>query len=246
MSETKPSIKPNNHKVHPCANERKIPLIKAIISKNEDKEIIITTSGDTTELKSEISAKNVRIFTDKELVKDENLSCEMLISYDLPKKAIIYMAKLSHTTSQALLILNKSEQNLLYSIETLLGRVIKQEIIEGYEEPKPEQADEKKPYIKKMTKDQIKEEAKKRYEDSTQEKPKKEYSDKPKDERWEKKKKEPNKFLGKDDNGKAIFSGKSGDRNHRYDGTPKERYGAPKKKGRTINIKALDKKAKSE
>ena len=27
--------------------------------------------------------------------------------------------------------------------------------------------------------------------------------------------------MGKDENGKPIFSGKSGERNHRYDGTPK-------------------------
>ena len=54
----------------------------------------------------------------------------------------------------------------------------------------------------------------------------------------EKKKKAPNKFLGKDENGKAIFSGKSGERNHRYDGTPKDRYNAPKKVGKAIKIKS--------
>ncbi len=245
MSDTKPTIKPNNHKVHPCVNERKIDLIKAIVSRNKDKSIIITTSGETAELENEIKFENVTILTDKALVKDENLKCELLISYDLPKKAIIYMAKLSHTTSHALLILNKSEQNLLYSIETLLGRVIKQEIIEGYEEPVEEKV-EKKTHIKTMTKDQIKEVAKKRYEDSTQEKPKKEYDDKPKDGKWEKKKKAPNKFLGKDDNGKAMFSGKSGDRNHSYDGTPKAKYNPNKPKGRTIKIQALKKKPESK
>ena len=46
-------------------------------------------------------------------------------------------------------------------------------------------------------------------------------------------------LLGYDDNGKAKFSGKSGDRNHRYDGTPKDKWDAPKKVGRKINIKAL-------
>ncbi len=52
------------------------------------------------------------------------------------------------------------------------------------------------------------------------------------------KEKEPNKYLGKDENGKAKFSGKSGDRNHGHDGTPKDKSNAPSKVGRTINIKA--------
>ena len=62
--------------------------------------------------------------------------------------------------------------------------------------------------------------------------------------KWDKKKKEPNKFLGYDDNGKAKFSGKSGERNHRHDGTPRDKWDAPKKVGKKINIKA--RKAKDE
>ena len=53
-----------------------------------------------------------------------------------------------------------------------------------------------------------------------------------------KKKKAENKFLGKDENGKAIFSGKSGDRNHHHDGSQREKFDAPKKVGKTISIKA--------
>jgi len=48
-----------------------------------------------------------------------------------------------------------------------------------------------------------------------------------------------NKFLGKDENGKAIFSGKDGARNHRHDGTPREKQEAPKAGGRKISIKAI-------
>jgi len=44
-------------------------------------------------------------------------------------------------------------------------------------------------------------------------------------------------------NGKAKFSGKSGDRNHRHDGTPKSKWDAPKKVGRKINIKARNPKS---
>jgi len=103
---------------------------------------------------------------------------------------------------------------------------------------------------KPLTKEQIKEVARKRYEEKTQEpkeksydKPTKDYGDEDKKsydkngtKKWDKKKKSPNKFLGKDKDGKAIFSGKSGERNHRYDGTPRDKWDAPK--GRTINIKA--------
>ena len=41
-----------------------------------------------------------------------------------------------------------------------------------------------------------------------------------------------------------MFSGKSGDRNHSYDGTPRERkeYKMPKKTGRSVTIKGLNKK----
>jgi len=178
MSSLLSSIKPNNHKIHPCISERKVALCLAIISKNKNKNIIITTAGDTKVLEDEISFENVKIFTDKDLIQNNKESCELLISFDLPNKAIIYDARLVHTSSNAILLLSKNEQVLLYPIETLLGRVIKQEIIEGYEEPKDEKDDDKKTHIKTMTKDQIKEVAKKRYEKSTMPQEKKEYDDK--------------------------------------------------------------------
>ncbi|MDQ7067832.1 MAG: hypothetical protein Q9M40_07570 [Sulfurimonas sp.] len=55
---------------------------------------------------------------------------------------------------------------------------------------------------------------------------------------WAKKKKGKNMYLGDDENGKAKFSGKSGDRNHRHDGTPRAKFGAPKAGGKRISIKA--------
>ncbi len=79
-------------------------------------------------------------------------------------------------------------------------------------------------------------------DDKKEFKPKYEKSDeKPYDKNKQANKK--NKFLGKDENGKGLFSGKSGDRNHRYDGSAREQYDAPKKVGKAINIKSLkDKK----
>ncbi|MBU1928121.1 hypothetical protein KKG77_03885 [bacterium] len=63
-------------------------------------------------------------------------------------------------------------------------------------------------------------------------------SDDKKNDSWANKKKASSKFLGYDENGKAKFTGKSGERNHRYDGSKKEVFDAPKKPARTFNIKA--------
>lgn len=269
MSSTQPTIKPNNHRVHPCPNDKKLSLVNKLISDNRESKIIVVTSMDANSVKEFLqnensqALENVEVLDDKTLIKDENLICDLLISLDVPSKAIIYMARLAHTTSKALLLINESEQNLLYPIETLLGRVIKQDIIEGFEyEVKEKPKTDSRPAPKKMTQSQIKEEAKKRYDEQTCEpKPKKEYKsddkkdfkrdDKKafkkdfkksdKDDKWAKKKKEPNKYLGKDENGKAIFSGKSGERNHRHDGTARDASYPPKKVGRKINIKSLKK-----
>ncbi|NOR57307.1 MAG: hypothetical protein GQ474_02165 [Sulfurimonas sp.] len=277
MSSIQPTIKPNNHCVHPCPNDKKLSLVNKLISDNRESKIIVVTSIDAKSVEDYLqnensqALENVQVLDDKTLIKDENLTCDLLISLDVPSKAIIYIARLSHTTSRALLLINETEQKLLYPIETLLGRVIKQDIIEGFGyEVKEKPQTDSRPAPKKMTQSQIKEEAKKRYDKETGEpKPKREYSDDKKDfkkdfkrddkkdfkrddkkdfkkdfnkdDKWAKKKKEPNKYLGKDENGKAIFSGKSGDRNHRHDGTPRDKWDAPKKVGRKINIKALKK-----
>lgn len=269
------SIKPANHRVHPCSNDKKLSLLKQLISQNEDSKIIVASSLDTSSIKESLKeAKNVTVLEDEALFKDESIKCDLLISIDLPQKATLYMQRLSHSDSKALLLLNESEQRLLYPIETLLGRVIKQEIIDGFGYEVKEKV-YTKPQPKQMSKQDIKDVAKKRFDKTTREfeepkefkkpytesrdskDPKREFKkpqgdkkfDKPKDSKsseekakqWEKKKKAPNKFLGKDEKGKAQFSGKSGDRNHRHDGTSKESYDAPKKIGKKISIKSLKK-----
>ena len=250
MSSSSITIKPNNHRVYQCPSDKKVELIKKLISDNSKLDILIVCSKELDTLKEQIADKGIKIIEDKELVKDKELSCELLISYDLPIKAIVYMARVSKATQKAFILIDKSEQKGLHSIETLLGRAIKQDVIEGfeYEVIKVPESDKYTP--KKMTQEQIREVAKKRYEEKTQTAPKK--SDKPKrsdssdGEKWAKKKKAPNKFLGKDENGKALFSGKDGERNHRYDGSSKAKYDAPKKVGRKISIKAVKPKAEKE
>ena len=279
MSSNSITIKPNNHRVYQCPTEKKIELLKKIISENEKANILVVCSKEPQTITDALENKDIKVIEDKELIKQPELSCEMLISYDLPIKAIVYMARVVKATASAILMLDESEQKELYHTEMLLGRAIKQEVIEDFEYPVAEPKPESERPVRKMTKDQIKEVAKKRYDEKTQEpkekkeyKPKRDYGDEDKKSyskdgqkkefkkdfnrsdssgKWDKvngkaregalgykKKKEDNKFLGYDDNGKAKFSGKSGDRNHRHDGTPKSKWDAPKKVGRKINIKA--------
>lgn len=247
MSKTTITIKAANHRIYQCPDEKKLALINKLIEENKKLDILVVCSSDVMVLRESLDSKEIRVVEDRELVKDKDLKCEFLISYDMPIKAIVYMARVSRATKKAIMLLNESEQRLLHSIESLMGRAIKQEVIEGftYKIVTKDPQDPKK--RKSLTKEQIIEIAKKRHEDATVEKSKRDFSDKPKHEkgeRWAKKKKEPNRFLGKDENGKAIFSGKSGERNHKYDGTPRDKYDAPKAGGKRISIKARKSKSK--
>jgi len=249
MSTNQITIKPNKHRIHPCPNNKKLSLLNLLITQHNKMKILVVTANSLELIKEAISDENVLIMDDKELSKSDELTCELLISYDLPLRADFYLSRVSKSTDTAIILLDSSEQKQLYPIETLLGRAIKQEKIAGFE-----YEDTKKMKIAQKTAQKPKKEYefKKTYEDKPKfENPKKDTfkSDKPKydkprksnDEKakqWEKKDKDQNKYLGKDENGKAIFSGKSGDRNHRYDGTPKDKYSAPKKVGRKIEIKA--------
>jgi len=255
MSSSTITVKPANHIIYQCPQEKKVALVDKIIEENKKLTIVVVCSSDVYVLKESLASKDVRVIEDRELVKEKELACDFIISYDMPIKAIVYMARVSKATKKAVMLLDESEQKGVHSIETLLGRAIKQEMVEGFMYEVPEKREENPHKKKPLTKEQISEIAKKRHEDATKEKPKfekkrddfkkgdkKEFSKEKRkpssDDKWAKKKKAPNKFLGKDENGKAIFSGKSGERNHRYDGTPRDKYDAPKKVGKKISIKS--------
>ena len=265
MSSNPITIKPNNHRVYQCPTDKKVELLNQIITENEKLDIVVACSKDVEIIKDMVQNPKVKVIEDRELIKDKELTCEMLISFDMPIKAIVYMARVAKATQKAVFLVDVSEQKGLHDIEMLLGRAIKQDIISGFEYPIVEKKEIDGP--RRMTQDQIKEEAKKRYDKVTAEpketeyKPKRDYGDEDKksydkdgkkkdfrksdsDGKWDKKKKEPNQFLGKDENGKAKFSGKSGDRNHRFDGTPKDKWDAPRKVGKKISIK--ERKPKDE
>ncbi|OHE10874.1 MAG: hypothetical protein A2513_00875 [Sulfurimonas sp. RIFOXYD12_FULL_33_39] len=290
MSSNQITLKHGKHRVHPCPNDKKLSLLNLLITQNNSLKTIVVSSNNIEAIKEAITAENVTVLSDSELIELPELTCELLISYDLPSDADIYMSRLAKTTDSATILLDINEQKELYPIETLLKRVIKQEIIKGFEyeekqtiviaqqKPKREYAfktdakekSERKPFEKpkydKPKRDGEKSE-RKPFEKPKYDKPKRDGEkserkpfdkpkyDKPKRDgekserkpfdkpKYDKPKrdgensKKPNKFLGKDENGKAIFASKSGERNHRYDGKPKDTYEAPKKVGRKISIK---------
>ncbi len=291
MSTNQITIKHNKHRIHPCPNEKKLALLNMLLSQNSGLSIVVALSDNSLLTKEAITEPNVSVLSDEELAGVPELKCELLISYDLPQSAELYISRLAKTTDSAIALLDISEQNNLYPIETLLGRVIRQEIVTGFEYPEQEKMKiapkpslkpksdtkraERKPFDKpkydKKPFDKQKSDRPKREDDGSErksyEKPKRDGEkserkpfdkpkyDKPKKEGetserkpFEKPKydKKPNKFLGKDESGKAKFSGKSGERNHRYDGKPKESVEAPKNVGRKISIKALKPKEPSE
>ncbi|MDD3475564.1 MAG: hypothetical protein PHI38_01705 [Sulfurimonas sp.] len=327
MSSAKIIIKHNKHRIHPCPNDKKLSLLTLLLEQNSMLNILVASSQDIELTKEITEAKNATVVNDDELVNQPDLMCDLLISYDLPS-ADIYMSRLSRAKEGAIILLDISEQQNLYPIETILKRVIRQDIIVGYEyEPQEKMkiaqkslqkeksvykfdpdASDKPSYEKTQTEykksfdkprfdkpkwDKPKRDAegserkafdkpkfdKPKYDKPKYDKPKRDGEnserkpfdkpkwDKPKSDgesserkpfdkpKWDKPKydgekkydksgKKPNKFLGKDDSGKAKFSGKSGERNHKYDGKPRENIEAPKNVGRKITIK--ERKPKDE
>ena len=320
------SIKANNHRIYQCFEHKKKQLLSEVMEENAGADILIITSKNAGKLKEHINNPQIRVMSDEELSEMPQTKCEVLINFDLPQSAQSYFDRVSKATVKAVATVDIAEQKLLYPIETVIGRVIKQEIRPGYgyvtkkdianaklkeelkamrqkekekkalppkrdfkskraEEDKPKrdfkpkrEEGEKKEYrpkredgdkpkrdfkpkreegekpkrdFKPRTENGEKKEFRpKRDDDKRDFRPKKDEGEKrsykpdeKKNDSWAKKKKS-NTFLGHDENGKAKFSGKSGERNHRYDGTKKETFDAPKKPARTINIKERKKEEK--
>ena len=331
------SIKANNHRIYQCFEHKKKQLLSEVIEENAGADILIITSKNASKLKEHINNPQIRVMSDEELSEMPDTKCEVLINFDLPQNAQSYFERVSKATIKAVAIVDIAEQKLLYPIETIIGRVIKQEIRSGYgyvtkkdianaklkeelkamrqkekekkelppkrdfkskraEEDKPKrdfkprtENGEKREFKPKRDDDKPKRDFKYKAENGEKKefRPKRDEADKPKrdfkprtengekrefrpkknddkrdftpkkdegekrsykpDEKkndsWAKKKK-TNTYLGHDENGKAKFSAKSGERNHRYDGSKKETFDAPKKPARTIIIKERKKEEK--
>ncbi len=255
------TLKHNKHRVHPCPCDKKISLLNLLIEQNIKLDILVATAKNSTLIKEALNNENIKVFNDEELSKMPELKCELLISYDLPQDPLTYLSRMAKATDSAIILLDIEEQKELYPIETLLKRVIRQERIEGFEYEEQKMKIAQKPAQKREYAFNPDASEKPKYEKKQFDKPKyeKKSSDRPKHDRpkrdeeskdkkfnkFAKSDKKPNKFLGKDENGKAKFSGKSGERNHRYDGKPKDTP-APKNTGRIIPIKERKEKKSEE
>lgn len=193
-------IQRKNHKIHPCNSGQKNQLLTLLISQFPNKNIlIISTNG----IPSITPSANLTLITDDEMKADQKDHYDILISYDLPQKALIYMTRFAHAREMALILLDDEDQKYLYGIETLLGRTITQETIEGFE-PSFGIAIEQENKAKALERRKAREE-----EEAL------------KAQKWANKDKEKSVFLGTDEAGKPIFSKKSRERNHYIDGTPR-------------------------
>ena len=142
MSSNQISIKPNNHRVYQCQTDKKLELLNKIISEHEGVNILVACSKEPQTIIDALENKAIKVIEDKDLIKDKELSCEFLISFDLPIKNIVYMARVVKATQKAVMILDENEQKELYQVEMLLGRALKQEVTEGFQYPKIEKKED--------------------------------------------------------------------------------------------------------
>jgi superfamily II DNA/RNA helicase len=140
------SIKRHKHRIHPCLTERKAELLKHLLTCNDTSSILVVTSQNLEDVQKIVNDKDIIVTDDANLADFPELSRDMLISYDLPQNAEDYLARISHATTHALILLDSTDQNSLYPIETLLGRTLMQEVIKGFEieDIKPDR-DDKRP-----------------------------------------------------------------------------------------------------
>lgn len=254
MATPTPSIKRHNHRIHPCDGTQKVGLLKHLVTQNKGKDILIVTADDPAAIEGITQDEHILIKSDKELSASVELSCDLLISLDLPDEAADYMARLTRTKNHAVILLSKEEQTALYPIEMLLGRNIMQEIITGFEPASMTPSKAKGPKQRAGSKEQrarnsdqhtVKRPNDKSKDDNRHPARRPNTSDAKKTKSRVKKSSGVSRYIGKDENGKPMFSGKTGERNHRYDGKPKEaldRQDKPKSKSVRTDNKSADRR----
>lgn len=129
------NIKRQNHRIHLCANERKSDMLELLFKQYPDRPLLLMTSGPVEEITLPEIPANVTIKTDETLEASDQNSYDVLISYDLPEKALSYIKRLTTTKDIALILLSESDQPKQYPIEMLLGRTIMEEKVAGFETP---------------------------------------------------------------------------------------------------------------
>ena len=214
-------IKRHNHRVHPCDRSQKLDLLKHLIALHADKEILIIATQDISALEEKLDADNVTCTDDGAILENPKVKCDMVISLDLAKSPEDYLKRLNQAKTFALLLADDKDQQDLYKIETLMKRTLTKEVIKNFEPAS---------YIKdREAAEDLK--ARQEYNQKNQEE-----RDEKRKKAWAKQKKEST-YMGKDEDGKPIFSAKTGERNHRYDGTPRdddEKRANPKYKSKKV------------
>lgn len=186
------SIKRHNHRVYFCDIERQEEMLSLLCAEHQGRSIALVSELSVTfSLPEGVAAHTPQSIEG---------TYDLIISIDLPDAPERYIARLAYAASYAFVLLPESKMSLLYPIEQILGRSLVQERIEGFADaipPKP--VAEERVWV-------IDREAMKSERDTKPKRP---------GERG------GSKYLGKDAQGKAIFDRKSGERNHRFDGSAK-------------------------
>lgn len=126
------TIKRQNHRIHPCITARKTELLNFVISQNPARSILVVTANDTKAIDI-AQTKEITLVSDSDLVQPSETMYDIIISYDLPEKAIIYMTRYARAKEFAIILLGAEDQKHLYAIETLFGRTITQEPLASFE-----------------------------------------------------------------------------------------------------------------
>ena len=127
------TIKRHNHRVIPCNTQRKIELINFLIKNNSKLEIVIVSKEFVKDFKDISLNEKVRITTDAQFQDDISSEFDMLINYDLPQEAQLYLERLELAKDYSLVLLEPDEHATLYPIETALGRVLVLDNIKAFE-----------------------------------------------------------------------------------------------------------------
>ncbi|QOP41391.1 hypothetical protein [Sulfurimonas marina] len=125
------TIKRNNHWLYHCEPARKQEMLTQLISHYADKSILIAVS-DKANLSLE-EVENITVMTDDEIMDVDAQQFDLIIHADLPTKASHYIKRLSCAKELSIGLLLAEESQLLYQIETMLGRTIPQKYLEGFE-----------------------------------------------------------------------------------------------------------------
>jgi len=216
------AFKRQNHRLLLCEDARKAELLAQLIAENADRRIMVVTSGDAALLNV---PDTVAVLTDDALESAE--ACDLLISYDLPEAPQRYLARMALAREGALVLLGQADRPRLMGIETLLGRAISQERPEGFAPAETSEPTQRPKRYKKPS-------ARLNGEAAPKKAPAKAGADAPRKAKPAAPRKPKasgvSRYIGTDENGKPMFSGKTGERNHRYDGKPHDEESLAAKK----------------